>query len=385
MKDVYRSVQVADGVICLTVPRIADRLRGVKLRVVQWGTGNVGRQSLRALLERDEFEVVGVHAHTPDKIGRDAAALCGLSEPTGVLAVGTLEEILALRPDACVHNPLWPDVEVLCALLEAGINVCTSAAWITGSQFAPQERERVARACAAGGASLYGSGAHPGLSNSVALALTAGCSVVDEVRIVESVDASGYASGPTMAAMGFGAAPDAPGLTETLAQETRVFAEAAAMMADALGATVDRYSFEAEFTPATADADLGFLQIPAGTVAGIRGLHRAWVGEQCLVSTGFNWIMGPHVTPPKPIAHGHVIQVFGTPNLRTVVHTLPPRGLPPEQWGDLGMVLTAMPVVNAVRAVVAAPPGILTASDIPVVRGVAAVGRGVGEAVSSRG
>ena len=46
-------------------------------------------------------------------------------------------------------------------------------------------------------------------------------------------------------------------------------------------------------------------------------------------------------------------------------------GLPPKDWGesvmDLGMVYTAMPVLNALPAVVAAPPGIVTLKDLPPV------------------
>ena len=55
-------------------------------RVVQFSTGNVGRHSLRAIIGRPDLELVGVHAANPEKIGRDAAELCGLSEPTGVTA-----------------------------------------------------------------------------------------------------------------------------------------------------------------------------------------------------------------------------------------------------------------------------------------------------------
>ncbi len=342
------------------------------LRVIQWSTGNVGRQSLRAIIERDGLELVGVHAWSPEKAGLDAARLCGSGESpadTGVLATDDVEALLGLRPDACVYNPLWPDADELVALLAAGINVATSAAWITGDRLSAPDLARIREACRAGNSSIVGSGAHPGLTNSVAMALSGGCARVDEIRITESVDASLYASGETMSAMGFGQHPDTPGLAESLRRESEVFAESAAMMADAMGVTVDRFSFDAVFTPATADTDLGFLQIPVGHVAGVYGLHRAWVGERTVVTTGFNWVMGPHVTPPKPLAHGHVIQVFGLPNLRTVVQTLPPAGMPPERWAELGMVLTAMPVLNALPHVVAAEPGIVTLAQLPPVTG----------------
>ncbi len=63
------------------------------LRVVQWATGNIGTRSLRAVLEHPGLELVGVHAHSPDKVGRDAGELCGLG-PTGVETTDRLETIL---------------------------------------------------------------------------------------------------------------------------------------------------------------------------------------------------------------------------------------------------------------------------------------------------
>jgi 2,4-diaminopentanoate dehydrogenase len=114
---------------------------------------------------------------------------------------------------------------------------------------------------------------------------------------------------------------------------------------------------------------LGFMQIPAGTVGSVLGYHRGWVGDRNVVSVGFNWTMGSHVTPPKPLEHGHVIQVFGVPNMRTVVHCLPPKDWTEPGFMGLGMIYTAMPVTNAVPAVVAAKAGIVTLADLPPVTG----------------
>src|SRR6476619_8116958 len=87
------------------------------------------------------------------------------------------------------------------------------------------------------------------------------------------------------------------------------------MMCDAIGATLDKITFDVTFTPATGDTDLGFMQIPKCTVAGVYGYQRGWVGDRNVVSVGFNWTMGDHVTPPKPLEHGQVIQVFGLSNM----------------------------------------------------------------------
>ena len=343
--------------------------RDTPLRVLQWTTGNIGRRSLHAILARPDLELAGVFAFGADKVGRDAAELCGWSEPTGVLATDDVAALLATGADACVYNPLWPDLDHLCALLAAGIDVCTSAAWITGGKQAPADLDRIRAACEAGGSTIFGSGAHPGMTNMVGMVLSGACERVEEVRITESVDCSTYESAGTQSAMGFGRPLDTPGLEESVRVESEVFAESAAMMADAMGVTLDRLTFDVTFTEATGHTDLGFMEIPEGTVGGVMGYHRGWVGERNVVSVGFNWTMGDHVVPPKPLAHGHVVQVFGVPNMRTVVSCLPPRDWAEEGFMGLGMIYTAMPVVNALPLVVAAPPGIVTLADLPPVTG----------------
>jgi 4-hydroxy-tetrahydrodipicolinate reductase len=342
--------------------------RDTPIRVLQWTTGNIGRRSLHAILARPDLELAGVFAFGADKVGRDAAELCGWPEPTGITATDDVDALLATGADACVYNPLWPDLDHVCALLGAGIDVCTSAAWITGGKQSPADLDRVRTACEAGGSTIFGSGAHPGLTNSIGMVLSGACERVEEIRITESVDCSTYESAGTQSAMGFGRPLDTPGLEESVRVESEVFAESAAMMADAMGVTLDRLTFDVTFTEATGHSDLGFMEIPEGTVGGVMGYHRGWVGERNVVSVGFNWTMGDHVTPPKPLAHGHVIQVFGVPNMRTVLHCLPPKGWT-EGFMDLGMIYTAMPVTNAVPYVVAAPPGIVTLADLPPITG----------------
>jgi 4-hydroxy-tetrahydrodipicolinate reductase len=339
------------------------------IRVIQWTTGNIGRRSLHAIIGRPDMELVGVYAHGADKVGVDAAELSGWAQPTGITATNDIDALLAAKPDACCYNPLWPNIDELVRLLEAGVNVCSSAAWITGGKQSPEDLARIRKACAQGNSTIFGSGAHPGMTNMVGMVLSGSCERVDEIRITESVDCSTYESAGTQSAMGFGCAPDTPGLEESVRRESEVFAESAAMMADAIGATLDRMTFDVTFTTATGDSDLGFMTIPAGTIGGVYGYHRGWVGDRNVVSVGFNWIMGNHVVPPKPLEHGHVIQVFGVPNMRTVLHCLPPKNWPEPGFMGLGMIYTALPVTNAVPAVVAAKPGIVTLADLPPVTG----------------
>src|SRR4051794_36309376 len=214
------------------------------LRIIQWTTGNIGRRSLHAIIGRDDMELVGVYAHGSEKGGGDAPGLPGSPGRPGVTATNDMDALLALRPDACCYNLLWPKIDELTRLLESGVNVCSSAAWITGGKQSPEDLERIRKACENGNSTIFGSGAHPGMTNMVGMVLSGSCERVDEIRITESVDCSTYESAGTQTAMGFSQHPDTPGLAESVRRESEVFAESAAMMADAIAAKIDRMTFD---------------------------------------------------------------------------------------------------------------------------------------------
>src|SRR5918995_6801941 len=105
-------------------------------RVVQFSTGNVGQHSLKAIIGRPDLELVGVHAASPTKIGRDAAELCGLTEPTGIIATDDIDALITRKPDCVVYTAQaetrpMEAIEQLSKLLAAGINVVgSSMVWL---------------------------------------------------------------------------------------------------------------------------------------------------------------------------------------------------------------------------------------------------------------
>ena len=95
-------------------------------------------------------------------MGRDAGELCGAAA-TGVQATGTLDDVLALRPDCVLYMGDRLDVDVLCALLESGANVVATRGELTHPADLPADvRSRLEAACRAGGSSLHGTGSSPG-------------------------------------------------------------------------------------------------------------------------------------------------------------------------------------------------------------------------------
>src|SRR5262245_63046382 len=99
------------------------------LRVVQWTTGNVGKRSVRAVVAHPDLELVGCYAWSDDKVGRDVGELCGM-EVVGVTATDDVDALLALEPDCVVYNPMWHDTGEVVRMLEAGVNVVTTAAFV---------------------------------------------------------------------------------------------------------------------------------------------------------------------------------------------------------------------------------------------------------------
>src|SRR5271170_6646137 len=140
-------------------------------RVIQFSTGNVGIHALRSIIERPDLELIGLHARGQDKIGRDAADLCGLAEATGVIATDDIDALVALGADCVVYTsqaetrPKEALLEIA-GFLRAGTNVVgTSFVWLVAPDQADGWlREPLAKACSEGDTTLYINGIDPGFS-----------------------------------------------------------------------------------------------------------------------------------------------------------------------------------------------------------------------------
>jgi hypothetical protein len=337
------------------------------IRVVQWTTGNVGQRSVRALVSSPDLELVGCYAWSADKVGRDVGDLCGI-DPVGVTATDDVDALLALRPDCVVYNPMWQDVDELVHILEAGVNVVSTAAFINGRSLGA-DRDRIVDACQRGGSSMFGSGINPGLAELLSIVTAGICDRVDKITITESADTTLYDSPATELPAGFARPVDDPDLQVMTANGTAVFGEAIAMVADALGVELDEIVCEAEYAQTTEDLDLGSWTIPAGCVAGIDARWHGRVGDRTVIELRVRWKKGQTLDPDWPIDDGYLIQVDGRPTVRTKVDLLPPPDFEANTFADfmvLGMIMTAMPAINAIPRVVAASPGIVTYTDLPL-------------------
>jgi hypothetical protein len=337
------------------------------VRVVQWTTGNVGQRSVRAVAGRADLELVGCYAWSAGKVGRDVGELCGI-EPLGIAATDDVDALLGLQPDCVVYNPMWHDTDEVVRILRAGVNVVSTAAFINGRGLGP-DRERIVEACERGGTSMFGSGINPGLVQLLAITTAGMSDRIDKVTIDEAADTTFYDSPATEMPAGFARPIDDPELPAMTARGTAVFGECVALVADALGVELDDIVCEAEYARTTEDLDLGSWTIPAGCVAGLAASWQGRVGDRTVVELNVRWKKGRTLDPDWPIQEGYLIEVAGRPTVRTRLEILPPPDFEASTFADfmvLGMIMTAMPAVNAIPYVVAAPPGIVTYTGLPL-------------------
>ncbi len=336
------------------------------IRVVQWTTGNVGVRSVRAILSHPALELAGCYAWSDEKAGTDVGTLVGV-DPIGIVATRDVDALLALRPDCVSYNPMWPDVDDMCRILDAGVNIVSTAAFITGRALGGAATERLTGAARAGGVSLFGTGVNPGFLNMFGLVSAGICDRIDHIRVLESVDATGYASAETQLSVGFAHDPDDPTTVTTTRDASAVFGDAVALMGDALGVALDEIGFQAEYARATETMDLGFMTIPQGSVAGISGTWFGAVEDRHVIECCYQWKMGWAMEPDWPLRHGYFVEIDGEPKVRSRFQILPPDSWNEDGYMGLGMIMTALPAVNAIPAVCAAAPGIVTYRDLPMV------------------
>ena len=348
------------------------------LRVAQFATGNVGSEMIGRIVDHPDLELVSLYCYSPEKIGRDAGDIVGMA-PLGVIATGDLEDVFRAGPDVVNFNGVWPDVDLFCTLLERGINVVTTSDWITGhhrdrNHPHPSGRkptEMVEEACLRGGASFYGTGMNPGLAQILSVVATAGMGYVEHLTVLETVDVSCHHSVDTWENVGYGRPVDDPEVPVLLEKGCTVFADSIYLMADCLDIAVDDVVFECELGACTEDVDLGWWTLPKGSVGGSLAKFKGMCVGEPKIEVHLEWQMTPLTQPRWNVRGCYITTIEGDPMIINKHMILPTSGKPhslmdAEYFASLGMTITGMPALNAMRAVCEAPPGMITSADLPL-------------------
>jgi 2,4-diaminopentanoate dehydrogenase len=346
-------------------------VRSRALRVVQWTTGNVATEVVKAMLGRPDVELVGAYAYSPDKVGQDVGALCGVGGDLGISATNDVDALFALEPDCVVYTPLHFAVEEVQRILQAGINIVTSAEFLTGRNLSDSERTAVEAAATQGGATIFGSGMNPGFAQLVA-AISSGVSTnVRHASMTESVDVSQFIGDANFASVGWGRPPGDPGHADDVRRGTVVFAEAVDVFARLMGVDLDQICCDVVFAHATEDVVADGVSIPAGHVGGMDVKWYGIIDGREVLAVNQRWVASRSLEPAWKIEHGYRVEIDGDPNVYVKVDLMPTAedlaDLTPGRMRGIGLRITAAPLVNAIPAVCAAAPGIATYAELPAI------------------
>ena len=346
------------------------------LRIVQWATGNVGREAVAAVHAHPDLTLVGAFVYDQNKAGRDVGEICGIG-PIGVTATTDRDAVLAVDADCALYmaqGEMDPTgaLDDICALLSSGKNVVSTAltALIYPKSAGDEVVARLEQACAAGGTSFHGTGIEPGWAGEVLpLTMSGVLGRVESILVQELMDYSTYEVPEVMRdIMGFGQAPDAPVPLADAELVGSAFRAPLLLMAEGLGADVERFEYRREVAVASEAVIAKFGTIEAGTVSAQRFSCTAIVGGREALTIEHITRVGDDQAPDWPTGRGWRVTVEGVPSM-VLDATIAVHGEDDTQQGCLA---TAMHAVHAIAPVCAADTGIRTFLDLPMI-----VGRGV--------
>jgi 2,4-diaminopentanoate dehydrogenase len=362
------------------------------IKVAVWGPGSMGVIALRGVIDHPELQLVDLVVHSDAKAGRDAGELCGIT-PVGVVATQDPAAMLGGDAEAVVYaaganlRPLEA-VGDMVSILRAGKNVvsCSVVPLVFPDGLGPEGgafTDPLRQAALDGGASFLTTGIDSGFANDVLpLVLTGVSRVVDSVRVTEMFN---YATYPDRAAvyeiLGFGKPPEYQAFAAQPGMFTFGWGPVLHQLAAGLRVKIDNIEESNERLPAAESFDTPTGHIAAGTIAAMRSTLTGYVGGKPTFILDHvtrmrddiapDWPQPNISIPPKDLGYGpasgrglYRVEIEGSPSMRCEFE------MAEDHDHDLGArIAGASRMVNVIPAVCAAPPGLLSALDLPLITG----------------
>ena len=336
-----------------------------RYRVAQWGTGNVGLRSLRAVIEHPQMKLVALRVYSAAKEGRDAGALCGTT-PIGVIASRDLETTIAARPDCVTYMPHQADLDDMCRLLESGINIATTCIGFNHrDSIEPAARVRLEASCTRGGSSLYSTGSSPGWATEIMpYALLAMQRRFECLTIFDYADMASRNS-PQMIFDGlrFGIQPAAVDPNRPVGTATSTPPTFRAVAA-AIGRPLDDVATSIEYAVTRKRETIAAGTLEAGTIGAMRMGVTGLSNGKAVLRRYSTWYVARDLDPQWDLRDsGWRMQVDGDTALNVSITF----AVSEQDYPSYSPGLTAHPVVNVVPYVCDAAAGILHTEDLPMI------------------
>ena len=324
------------------------------IRVLHFGLGPIGAAIVKQVAARPGFKVVGGVDIDPAKIGRDLGDVVGLTKRLGVKVWSDAGKALkSMKPDVvvlCTSSSIKKVMPQIAAILKTKTPIVSTTEELSYPGYTHIRQARQIHAWAKKAkVGVLGTGVNPGFAmDALPIALTAVCERVERVTVHRVQDARSRRL-PFQQKIGAGLTTEQfqrkvddgsvrhVGLTESIA-----------MIADALGWTLDRITDDIQPKLATVTISSEFLAVDPGYVCGI-------------VQDGIGY------RKSEPVIRLHMEAYLGAPESYDSVDIEGSPRLSMKVAGGIhGDVATASIVVNSIPKVLAAPPGLHTMRDLPL-------------------
>jgi len=328
-------------------------LQASAYRVIQYGVGAIGAEAARVLASRPDVQVVAAIDSATDKAGHDLGRLAGLGRDLGVTVTADAKAALALPADVVVHTTgsyLEEVAPQLLAAVDAGKNVLSTCEELSypWDRHPALSRQIDARASEAG-VTVVGTGVNPGfVMDTLALALSAVCQSLSRMEIRRVVDVSRRRI-QLQRKVGVGITPEEFEKRKATGRFGHVgLMESARLVAHALAWPVDDWQEVLEPVLCDSPRQAGEIRLDKGQVAGIHQVVSARCNGREVLRLELEMSAG--AAQPRD-----EVLIEGQPPVHMVI-----------EGGVQGDLATAAIVANAIPAVVAARPGLLTMTDLPL-------------------
>jgi 4-hydroxy-tetrahydrodipicolinate reductase len=324
------------------------------ISVMHFGLGPIGAAVVKQIAARRGFKIVGAIDIDPAKVGRDLGEVVGLSKRLGVkVADNAAKALKTARPDVvvlCTSSSIKKIVPQVETILKSKAAIVSTTEELSYPGYTHIRAARAIHAMAKKAkVAVLGTGVNPGFAmDALPIALTAVCERVERV-VVNRVQDARIRRLPFQQKIGAGLTTEQfqkkvddgsvrhVGLTESIA-----------MIADALGWTLDRITDDIKPKLAAVTVASEFLAVDPGYVSGIVQDGVGYRKGEAVIKLHMEAYLGSPETYDS-------VDIEGSPNLSMKI-----------AGGIHGDVATASIVVNSIPKVLAAPPGLHTMRDLPL-------------------
>lgn len=326
-----------------------------KIKVIQFGLGPIGIESLKLAAEQSWLEIMGGVDIDPAKHGKTLAELTGVAALDGAKVYPRLDALFSAvgTPDIVLHtagSSAAASFAQMRPALERGISVAsTCEELIFPALKTPELTREFDVLCASSGARIAGTGVNPGFVMDVLPICLTGVSRDVQSIYVERVVNAATRRQPLQAKIGSGQNPDDFRAKFGAGKAGHAgFQQSVALLAHAMGWKLDEIRESCEPVVATSRVVTKFFDVAPGQSLGI---HQKCVG----LSGGETKIkLDLQMYLDAPLPHDAIV-VKGRPDLNLVLN-----------GGVAGDDATVAALINIIPRLLSAPPGVRLMTELAV-------------------